>query len=125
MSDDLSAQCGFIDLGSRPLSRIEYEQRGRIYRLEAEVARLREALEDAIYLYVNNAPKTSLVSKLVTELRRLGFSITPNAPITDGVSRPVEVLVSVKTGATTTISGKAMICPDCGAALLHQPRRRA
>ena len=33
-------------LGSRPLSRIEYEQRGRIYQLEAEVAKLREALID-------------------------------------------------------------------------------
>jgi len=40
MSDDLSAQCGFGDLGSRPLSRIEYEQRGRICELEVEVARL-------------------------------------------------------------------------------------
>ena len=49
----------------------------------------------------------------------------PNVPITDGVSQPVGVLVSGKTGATTTISEDAMICPDCGTALLHQPRRRA
>ena len=34
--------------------------------------------------------------------------------------RGKKMLVSVNTGATTTISGDAMICPDCGTALLHQ-----
>ena len=47
MNDDLSAQCGFGDLGSRPLSRIEYEQRGRICELEAEVVRLRDKCRKA------------------------------------------------------------------------------
>lgn len=46
--DDLSAPVspGGGHLGSREVSRIEYEQRGRIYHLEAEAARLRGELDD-------------------------------------------------------------------------------
>lgn len=36
--------------------------------------------------------------------------------------RAERVLVSVHTGKFTTISGRAMICPDCGMALLHEDR---
>ena len=36
--------------------------------------------------------------------------------------RAERVLVSVRTGKFTTISGRAMICPDCGRALLHEDR---
>ena len=36
--------------------------------------------------------------------------------------RAERVLVSVHTGKFTTISGRAMICPDCGRALLHEDR---
>ena len=36
--------------------------------------------------------------------------------------RAERVLVSVYTGKFTTISGRAMICPDCGRALLHEDR---
>ena len=36
--------------------------------------------------------------------------------------RAERVLVSVHTGEFTTISGRAMICPDCGRALLHEDR---
>ena len=36
--------------------------------------------------------------------------------------RAERVLVSVRTGKFTTISGRAMICPDCGRALLHENR---
>lgn len=36
--------------------------------------------------------------------------------------RAERVLVSVHTGKFTTISGLAMICPDCGRALLHEDR---
>ena len=36
--------------------------------------------------------------------------------------RAERVLVSVHTGKFTTISGRAMICPDCGRALLHENR---
>ena len=33
---------------------------------------------DRIYLYVENTPKTSLVSELVDELHRIGYCIKPN-----------------------------------------------
>jgi hypothetical protein len=36
--------------------------------------------------------------------------------------RRERVLTSVHTGKSTTISGRAMICPDCGRALLHEDR---
>ena len=49
LPDDLSTQVspGGGHLGSREVSRIEYEQRGQIRQLEAEVARLRADLTDA------------------------------------------------------------------------------
>ncbi len=38
--------------------------------------------------------------------------------------RRERVLTSVRSGKSTTISGKAMICPDCGMALLHEDRAK-
>lgn len=39
--------------------------------------------DDMIYCYLENTPKTSLVSELVDELHRLGYRIQQNTPVRD------------------------------------------
>lgn len=97
----------------------------RIEELEAEVARLREdnqkmllTIETVVLALFGDNPAAPTDSKSLAET-----IIGLKAEVAR--LRGKKMLVSVKTGATTTISEDAMICPDCGTALLHQPRRRA